>query len=98
LVNSKDGINFAMLFTLRESLRASFLPPGRDCQGIALGNYSFTLDALTLKPSDFCNVGVENRSIQVFKTNIHSIPYCAYYTRCGRSIIMPIPHMVLKTA
>jgi hypothetical protein len=97
-VNSKDGIDFAILFTLRESRRTSDpVPPGRD-QGIAAGIYSFTLDALTLKPSDFCNVGVENRSIQVFKTNIHSIPYCACYTRCGRSIIMPIPHMVLKTA
>ena len=28
------------------------------CQGIEVGNYEFTLDALTLKPSDFCNVGV----------------------------------------
>jgi hypothetical protein len=29
------------------------------CQGIAVVKYSFTLDALTLKPSDFCNVGVD---------------------------------------
>ena len=29
------------------------------CQGIAAGNYSFTLDALALKPSSFCNVGVD---------------------------------------
>jgi len=28
------------------------------CQGIAVVNYSFTLDVLTLKPSDFCKVGV----------------------------------------
>ena len=28
------------------------------CKGIAVGNYSFTLDALTLKPSSFWNVGV----------------------------------------
>ncbi len=28
------------------------------CQAIAVGDYSCTLDALTLKPSDFCNVGV----------------------------------------
>ena len=28
------------------------------CQGIAVGNYSFTLDAWTLKPSGFCNVEV----------------------------------------
>jgi len=57
-VNSMDGIDFAILFTLRESQRTSDpVPPGRD-QGIAVGNYSFTLDALTLKPSGFCNVGV----------------------------------------
>jgi hypothetical protein len=29
-------------------------------QGIAVGNYSFTLDALTLKPSGFCDVGVHS--------------------------------------
>ena len=29
------------------------------CQGIAVADYSFTLDALALKPSSFCNVGVE---------------------------------------
>jgi hypothetical protein len=26
------------------------------CQGIAVGYYGFTLDAWSLKPSDFCNV------------------------------------------
>ena len=31
------------------------------CQGIAVGYYGFTFDALTLKPSDFCNVGVKKR-------------------------------------
>jgi len=30
-------------------------------QGIAVGYYGFTLDALTLKPSDFCNVEAKNR-------------------------------------
>jgi len=34
------------------------------CQGIAVGYYGFTLDALTLKPSDFCNVGVNQSIIQ----------------------------------
>jgi hypothetical protein len=29
------------------------------CQGIAVDYYSFTLDALALKPSDFCNVRVK---------------------------------------
>ena len=28
-------------------------------QGIAVADYSFTLDALALKPSSFCNVGVK---------------------------------------
>ena len=28
------------------------------CQGIVVGNYSFTLYALTLKPPGFCNLGV----------------------------------------
>ncbi len=30
----------------------------RRCQGFAVAHYSFTLGALTLKPSDFCNIGV----------------------------------------
>ena len=30
----------------------------RTGEAVAVGNYSCTLDALTLKPSDFCNVGV----------------------------------------
>ena len=29
------------------------------CQGIAVADYSFTLHALALKPSSFCNVGVK---------------------------------------
>ena len=29
------------------------------CQGIAVADYSFTLDALALKPSSFCTVGVD---------------------------------------
>ncbi len=43
----------------------SFLPYGkagglqiRRCQGFAVAHYGFTLGALTLKPSDFCNIGV----------------------------------------
>jgi hypothetical protein len=28
------------------------------CQGIKVADYNFTLDALALKPSDFCNVRV----------------------------------------
>ena len=55
-MNSKDVIDFAMLFTLKTTRKAGGLEILR-CQGIAVGNYSFTLDALTLKPSGFCNVG-----------------------------------------
>jgi hypothetical protein len=38
------------------------------CQWIAVANYSFTIDALTLKSSDFCNVGVRlsDRIFQIF--------------------------------
>jgi hypothetical protein len=32
-------------------------------QGIAVGNYGFTLDDLTLKPSGFCNIGVKMESV-----------------------------------
>jgi hypothetical protein len=46
------GVKFAMLFTFQESRRTSDPALSRD------RNYSFTLDALTLKPSGFCNVGV----------------------------------------
>jgi len=51
-VNSKDGVDFAMLFTLWASLSATTQQVGKAgglqilrCQGIAVGNYSFTLDA-----------------------------------------------------
>ena len=30
------------------------------CQGIKVNDYNFTLDAWTLKPSGFCNVGVKS--------------------------------------
>ena len=53
---SKDGGDFALLFTLKTTRKAGRLQILR-CQGITVSNYGFTLDALTLKPSDFCNVG-----------------------------------------
>ena len=37
------------------------------CQGIKVTDYNFTLDALTLKPSDFCNVGVIYGSTRFFE-------------------------------
>jgi hypothetical protein len=49
----------------RADYRPSFFPCGKAgelhilrCQGLATDDYGFTLGALTLKPSDFCNVGV----------------------------------------
>ena len=33
------------------------------CQGFEVNYYDFTLDALTLKPSDVCNVGVNSRRL-----------------------------------
>jgi hypothetical protein len=56
-VYSKDGVDFTLLFTLKTARKAGGLQILR-CQGIAVGYYGFNLDALTLKPSDFCNVGV----------------------------------------
>ena len=37
------------------------------CQGIAVADYSFTPDALALKPSSFCNVGVYKSQIGIGK-------------------------------
>ena len=49
MVNSKNGAVFLILFTFQES--------GEDFRsrvaGIAVADYSFTLDALALKPSSF---------------------------------------------
>jgi hypothetical protein len=46
-----------MLFTLETTRNAGGLQILR-CQGFEVKYYDFTLDALTLKPSDVCNVGV----------------------------------------
>jgi len=56
LVDTKDGIDFAMLFTLREGRRISDPVLFRRRRTVA--DYSFTLDALVLKPSGFYNVRV----------------------------------------
>ena len=68
LVNSKAGIDFATLFTLKTTRKAGGLQILR-CQGIAVVKYSFTLDALTLKPSGFCNVGVKKQTIETKRFN-----------------------------
>jgi len=51
-------VDFAMLSTLKTTRKTAGLQILR-FQGIAVGDYSCTLEALTLKPSDFCNVGVK---------------------------------------
>ena len=65
LVSSKDGVDFAMLLALRAPRLQSFGKAGGlqilCCQGFAVNDYNFTLDALALKPSDFCNVEVFSR-------------------------------------
>ena len=57
IVNSKDGVDFAMLFTLKTTRKAGELQI-LCCQGIKVNDYNFTLDALALKPSGFCNARV----------------------------------------
>jgi hypothetical protein len=85
-VNSKDGIDFAMLFTLKTTRKAGGLQILRS-QGIAVRNYSFTLDAWTLKPSGFCNVGVPAQltrfSQTPFITNRMLFSFCLDAVRTG---------------
>jgi hypothetical protein len=47
-----------MLFTLKTTRKAGGLQI-LCCQGIKVADHDFTLDALALKPSDFCNVRVK---------------------------------------
>ncbi len=56
-VNSKDGVDFAMLLYPTGKAGGHQIPC---CQGFAVNDYSFILDALDLKPSGFCNVGLKN--------------------------------------
>ncbi len=53
-------------FQDRFGFSPSFLPSGkagglqiRRCQGFAVTHYGFSLGALALKPSDFCNIGID---------------------------------------
>ena len=57
--DKKNGIEFAMLFTLETTRNAGGLK-FLCCQGFEVKNYDFTLDALNLKPSEFCNVGADS--------------------------------------
>ena len=72
-MNSKDGVDFAMLFTLETTRKAGGLQILR-CQGIAVGDYGFTLD-VTLKPSYFCNVGLKSNNLDVV-IMLHSAGNC----------------------
>ncbi len=64
-----------------------FLPCGKAgrlqiprCQGFAVVHYNFTLSALTLKPSDFCNVGVQKPTqIRCFRWLRETVP--AFHNR-----------------
>jgi len=64
MVDSMDGIDFAMLFTLKTTRKAGGLQI-LCCQGFAVAEYSFTLDALALKSSGFCNVRVTLRVFSI---------------------------------
>ena len=61
-MSSKDGVDFAMLLALRAPRLRSVGKAGElqilCCQGFEVNDYNFTLDALALKPSGFCNVRV----------------------------------------
>jgi hypothetical protein len=52
LVNSKDSLILVYCLPFGKARGLQILR----CQGIEVNNYNFTLDALTLKPSGFCNV------------------------------------------
>ena len=52
MVNSKDWVYFAMLFTLETTRKAGGLQILR-CQGIAVAYYGFTLDAPALRDEAF---------------------------------------------
>ena len=63
--DKKDRANFVMFFTLQSSPKGYAGQDGKAgglqilrCQGFAVVHYNFTLSALALKPSDFCNVKV----------------------------------------
>ncbi len=59
MVNSKDGVYVAMLFTLRESRRTSDPALLRGSKSAKERWLTISpLDALALKPSGFCNVRV----------------------------------------
>ena len=59
LVNSKDALVLAYCLPFGKAGELQILR----CQGIEVNNYNFTLDALTLKPSGFCNVRVNTDQI-----------------------------------
>jgi hypothetical protein len=70
LIKSNDGVDFAILFTLRESRRTSDPSLFRRRRTVSYPpQEDFTLDALTLKPSGFCNLGVTVMPVEVSETS-----------------------------
>ncbi len=68
---------FSIFFTLKTARKAGGLQIRR-CQGFAVAHYGFTLGALALKPSDFCNTGDKSIDITEFCIDILSVfPYIA---------------------
>jgi hypothetical protein len=63
IVPLKIGAVIGHPFSLRESRRA----PGPACQGSAIG-LGFALGAVTLKPSDFCTIGIDVMKFSVSST------------------------------
>ena len=64
------------------------------CQGFVVNDYNFTLDALALKPSSFCNVRVKlNLLIRQAQVPLDQLPVGAVSSReinsRGRK---PLPH------
>ncbi len=55
MVNSKDGVVLPCCLPYGKAGGLQILC----CQGFEVNDYDFTLDALALKPSDFCNVRVK---------------------------------------
>ena len=54
------------------------------CQGFEVNDYNFTLDALALKPSGFCNVRVKTKSkpLDLFKKSHYSLHVDIFIVIC----------------
>ena len=68
------GSSLPCCFTLKTTRKAGGLQI-MCCQGIKVTDYDFTLDALALKPSDFCNVRVIKPKGWRVKSNEHKTDF-----------------------